>query len=311
MPNLSKGIERAEEINEQNRSSGWYRVKVLYMKDGEGPWFLRFLTELADMTTADTHAYCETKGKPKEYTGTNWPDHMPAICQNDRMFRIWVDGRPTDDYEDPYGNCYIHNRDRGKPRGGKFKGDKSTPSTLTYSLAVVRQPVLDPVTKRVIGYCDSEVEYKMKDGTVKKIPEFVIIAQTYRMFWAGLEASVFEEPKVLGERDFRITRKENDYSFGVSAPDHNMHPGSESWKRYTDALELVGFDLDEEILRQASPDWYARWYVEGAIPEGGYGRKDDDAEDSTEESTASAQEGERPSEEAVSDFREKLQTARS
>lgn len=310
MPNITKGTKKAEEVAEQNKSAGRYNIRTMFLKDGSGPWYLRFLTELDDMTSADTHVYCETKGKPEEYKGTNWPTHMPVVCQNDRMFRIvGPDGKPTDVFEEGYGDCYIHARDRGKPRGGKFKGDKSTPTWLTYALAVVREPVPDPVTGRNSGYKDVEVEFKLEDGTIKKLPKIVIIAMTHRMFWSGLEASLFDDASTLGDRDFKVTRKDNDFSFGVSAPDMKHNPGTASWARYTEALALVGFDLDEEILRQASDDWYKRWFIEGAVPEGGYSRSDEADEDSEE--TAAAEGTTRPDPARVSDFAEKLRAGRA
>jgi hypothetical protein len=312
MPNLSKGTRTAEKVAEKNRSAGRYRIKTMFLRDGEGPWYLRFLTELDDMTSADTHSYCETKPKPDEYKGTNWQDHMPAVCQNDRMFRVPdADGSPTDVYEDGYGDCYIHARDRGKPRGGKFKGDKSTPTWLTYALAVVREQVIDPVTKKAVGYKDAEVEFKLEDGTLKKLPRIVIIAQTHRMFWGGLEASLFDDANTLGDRDIKVSRKDNDFSFGVSAPDTRHNPSTESWKRYTQALELIGFDLDEEILKLASQDWYDRWFVVGAVPKDGYGRPEDNAEEETDSASSASAEGTRPDPERVSAFADKLRAGRT
>jgi hypothetical protein len=310
MANITRGTKKAEKVAEANKAAGHYNVRTMFLKDGEGPWYLRFLTELDDMPSADTHGYCETKDKPEEYKGTNWPGHMPGICQNDRMFRIPdAAGDPTDAFEDGYGECYIHARDRGKPRGGKFKGDKSTPTWLTYALAVVREPVIDPVTKKNIGYKDAEVEFKLPDGTLKKLPKIVIIAQTHRMFWSGLEASLFDDASTLGDRDFRVTRKDNDFSFGVSAPDARHNPRTDSWKRYTEALELVGFDLDEEILRMASDDWYARWFVVGAVPKDGYGRPEDSEE--AESSSSASPEGTRPDPEQVSAFADRLRAGRA
>lgn len=307
MPNLSKGTKKAEEVAEENRASGFYRVKTLIMKDGEGPWFLRFVTELQDMTSADTHMFCDTKSKPEQYKGDNWQKTMFAICQNDRMFRVLgPDGKPTDAYEENYGNCYIHNRDRGKVREGKFKKDKSTPDWQTYALAVVREPVPDPVTGRPRGYQDVLDEFKMPDSTIRKIPRFVVVSQKHRNFWSGVEAGLFEGGP-LGARDVRISRKENDYNFAVSSPDPVLYPGSPAWARYTEALALTGFDLDTEVLKWASPDWYDRWFVEGATPEGGYGRTDEDSDEKTDGQPA----GEQVSDAAVSDFREQLQAART
>lgn len=310
MPNVTKGARAAQQISDEKRTAGSYRVRAMFLKEKEGPWLFRFVTELDDMVTADTHSYCATKDKPDEYKGDNWPAHMPAVCQNDRMFRVvGPDGTPTSEFEPDYGDCYIHNRDRGKPRGGKFRGDLSTPSTLTYSVAVVREPVTDDKTGKTIGYQDAMVEYTKEDGTVVKIPHFVIIPQSWRNFYSGLEASLFDASTVLGAHDVKVTRKENDFSFAVAQrPDPVLYPGSDAWKeRYLAALELVGFSLEEEILRQASPDWYKRWFIEGAVPEGGYGRAEED--DSSEETGPAAQ-ANTPDQAKVDGFREKLKAGR-
>lgn len=311
MPNISKGTKKAGEVAEENRSSAFYRVRTLIMKDGHGPWYVRIVTPFDQMTSADTHMFCDTKPQPPEYKGTNWQKAMFAICQNDRMFDILDDqDRQTGVYEDGYGDCYIHNRDRGKKKesNGKFAPrDKSLPDWQTYALAVVREPVVDQATGKVRGYRDAEDEFKMEDGTIRKIPRFVIISQKHRNFWSGLEAALFDGG-TLAARDVRITRKENDYSFAVNEPDPVLYPGSAAWARYTDALTLTGFDLDTEILKWASPDWYKRWFIEGAVPEGGYGGDEEAEETATESADAGAT---RPDPAAVSDFAARLQEARS
>jgi hypothetical protein len=309
MPNISKGTKVAGEVAEEHRSSAFYRVKTMVMKDGEGPWYVRIITPFDQMPSADTHMFCETKPKPPEYKGSNWQKAMFAVCQNDRMFEILdANDKRTGVYEDGYGDCYVHNRDRGKIREGKFPRDKSLPDWQTYALAVVREPVLDQATGRVRGYKDAEDEFKAEDGTLKKIPKFVILSQKHRNFWSGLEAALFDGGS-LAARDIRVTRKENDYSFAVADPDPALYPGSAAWARYTDALELTGYDLDEEILKWASPDWYKRWFIEGAVPEGGYGG-DEEAAEETAAGTADVGAA-RPDPAAVSDFAARLQEARS
>lgn len=309
MPNLQKGIRKSEERAEENKSAGFYRVKTLFMRDGEGPWFLRFVTDLDDMPIADVHMFCDTKPKPEEYKGDKWPPGMPAICQNDRMFRLVDgDGRETDEYEPGYGNCYIHNRDRGKLRDGKFKKDKSIPDNQTFALAVAREPILDPVSKRPRGFRDFEDEFKKEDGTVVRVPRFVIISQKHRNFWSGAEAAIYMHDAPIGAYDFKVTRKENDYTFSVGSPDPQLNPSAPAWAKYTDALALIGFDLDEEILRMGSQDWYDRWFVEGATPKDGYGRKEDEetTDDAVQQDAAA-----RPDPARVNEFAAQLQQART
>lgn len=309
MPNMSKGTKVAEKVAEENRSSAFYRVKTAIMKDGEGPWYYRIITPFAEMPSADVHMFCETKAKPDEYKGNNWQKAMFAVCQNDRMFIILdANGNPTGVYEDGYGACFIHDRDRGKMREGKFPRDKSLPDWQTFALAVVREPVLDQATGQVRGYKDATDEFKREDGTLVKIPRFVILSQKHRNFWSGLEAALFDGSS-LASRDVRVTRKGNDYSFAVADPDPALYPGSDAWARYTDALALTGFDLDTEILRWASPDWYARWFIPGAVPEGGYGGDDDTADDTADGSADAGAVKPDPAE--VDAFASRLQAARS
>jgi hypothetical protein len=300
---MQKGIRKSEERAEENKGAGFYRVKTAVMKDGEGPWYYRIITDLDDMPVADMHMFCDTKAKPAEFKGDNWPSAMPAVCMNDKMFRIYADDLPTDEFEAGYGNCYIHNRDRGKLREGKFKRDKSTPDNQTFALAVAREPILDPQTKRPRGFRDFEDEFKKDDGTVVRVPRFVILSQKHRNFWSGLEATIYMGDAPVGAYDFRVTRKENDYDFSVGSPD----PQLPAWAKYTDALALVGFDLDEEILRMGSQDWYDRWFIEGAVPKDGYGRKDDEAspDDSAQDAAAT------PDPAKVNDFAAQLQAART
>jgi len=310
MPNVTRGVQRAGEVAEENRGSGFYRVKTLVMKDGEGPWYLRFITPLDAMPSADMHMFCDTKPRPDEYKGENWPKAMFAVCQNDRMFIILDEaGNPTGTYEDGYGKCYVHDRDRGKVRDGKFKRDKSQPDWQTFALAVVREPVLDTVTKKTRGYRDATDDFKLPDGTIKQVPRFVVVSQKHRNFWSGVEAALFDGGE-LGAYDVRVTRQENDYKFAVSAPDATLYPGSPAWARYTEALELIGFDLDAEVIKWGSHDWYARWFDPSRTPEGGYGGDDDSSESSADADGMTATAA-RPDPAAVDEFANRLQAARS
>ena len=98
--------------------------------------------------------------------------------------------------------------------------------------------------------------------------------------------------------------------FECRQPCHDFQPGTAGWKRYDETLALLGLDLGEMLLEWASPDWYARWFVEGATPKGGYGRKGDD--ESTEDTEAAADaSAEAVPQETVDAMRAKLQGART
>lgn len=307
MPRPSKGLDTAEKISEENKSSGFYRVRTYFMKDGEVA-YLRYLTPMDEMITADTHSYCETKPRPAEYKGATWQEHMPAICQNDRMFLLYDENdRPTGEYEPGYGDCFIHNRDRGKLRDGKFKKDKSVPDTQTYALAVVREPIPDPVSGKPVGFKDCEDDYKKEDGTVVRIPRIVVISQKHYNYWSGVEAAMFLGGDVRGQ-DFRVARKDTGYTFVGLGQDPKLNPETPAWNRYASALQLVGYDLETEILKMASPDWYARWFDPARTPEGGYGRHGSDGEGEDGEGAVPA--AEPPDQAKVDALRERMQAAR-
>jgi hypothetical protein len=308
VPNIKRGLESAKQQSES--ASRVSRIRTHFWKDGE-THVVRLLSDRRDTIPAGVHINAPTKSQPKEYTGTNWQKGMTAICQNDVMFRIEENGEPTDQFEEGYGNCRVHEMLRGKKN--QWGGDQSTPSPQAFGLAVIRKPKLDPVTSQVTGYQDETIEWKDDDGNVRNIPHLVILAQNYRNFWQPLEMSVFAGTS-LCDRDFQITRKGRDYLPAPGDRTPEFAPGTAAWKRYEDAIALTGFSLDEYVLNLASPDWYARWFVEGAVPAEGYGRRRESEEDGDVAAAAGSTTGvtdEKPSDAQIADFRAAFQGSRS
>jgi len=307
MPVAEEGFETAEA--QAQAASSFHRVSTLRMKDGEVR-YLRFISER--IFTFDMHMGIPTKPQPKEVKGDKWPKLMWATCQNGKPFRLRdAAGNVLDEYEPGYGECHVHVVMKGKK--DDFGKDKSVPRVQSFGLAVLREPVLDPVTREATGFRDVTEEFKDAEGVVHTIPKVVIVQQTYSNFWAPLKASMFLGSRTLCNRDFEVTRKDKDYLFGNNVtPD--LAPGTPAWSRYERTLELLGnFDLFAQIVEWSTPDWYKRWFIEGATPEGGYGRQgdDDEGEAAQEAEGGTAVGSDALSQEEVDDFRASMRAGRS
>jgi hypothetical protein len=275
------------------------------LKDGDTGYF-RFVSPKT--YTLGVHGGVETKPKPKDVKGDNWPKMMWGVCRLDKAFRVRdAAGQVTEAYEDGYGSCYIHESQRGKK--DKFDRDASAPRVQTFGLAVQREPVLDDSTGMPTSFRDVTEEFKDSEGTTHVIPRLLMVQQAFSNFWAPLKASMFMGPASICGWDFKVSRKENDYVFGAfGTPD--FQPGEPAWKLYDQTIELLGFNLLGQLLEWASADWEARWFDPSKTPEGGYGRQgDDDAETADSKPDAAPVAGQ-PSDEEVADFGAELRAGR-
>lgn len=306
MPFEEEGFEAAEQRAEEAKGSGFHKLNFLKIVDGEKqPTFIRFVTP--KIYTFDVHGGIPTKAKPAEVNFA-WPSQMFAICQNSRPFRLRdpESGQPTEEFEDGYGACHIHLIMKGVKNDRGYKGDKSTPRVQSYGLAALREPVRDG-SGAITTFRDITEEFKQEDGTVIRIPKLVLAQQTYSNFWGPLKAQTYMGSSNITAWDFGITRKENDYTFSARETP-NFHHQAAEWKVYTDALALTGTNLWDTLINWSSPDWYKRWFIEGATPEGGYGSgKGDETEGESTPAAAANQ----PSPEEVSSFGADLRAARS
>jgi hypothetical protein len=280
MPVFTQGAAAAAALEEEARKNrpGRFRMQTYTIKnDPQVEHFLRFVTDHQFWISADTHRFVPTKDKPAEWDG-NWPGALWGICPLDRMFRLPDPQRPgrfLDAYEDGFGQCYIHEAFAGI-KDEKFGKDKSVPDPMVWSVAVLREPVLDPATKEVTGFTDKMVEYKEpgEKGATYQIPHLVIVSQFYRYFYAAVKASAYTAQASVCDKDFRVVRKGNT-EFEIApvnvTPDHR--PGTDSWQRYTEALDVLKFDLGPWLVERATVDHYRRWFIPGQEPEGGYARK--------------------------------------
>lgn len=283
---VSAGAKAAEEMENEARaarSTGRrYRVPQLVIKDGfDG--IERILTPRDVWQTVETHQFMPTKDKPEAWGGDNWPKLMWGICRRARIFRLRDGaGNPIDEFEEGYGDCYLCEAYAGV-KDEKFSFDKGVPTPQTYAVAVNRSPQLS--NGATIGFQDKMTEFKDAAGTTHQIPEFVMIAQGYRNFWGGVESSLYVAGADVRERDYRVQRKGKDWTVSSVNTDPVHKPGAPSWEKYQNALKLTGFGGEEGdvnqglfdyILSHATLDHYNTWFIPGAEPEGGYGRKDSD-----------------------------------
>jgi hypothetical protein len=305
MPNWSEGDEAAEVLAEEaakRRGSGRFRVQTLSIAKGADFVFRpytdrkgRIVVPAGDGAPAvthpgwisvDAHQFIPTKDQPAEYTGDKWPQKMWAICPNDRMFRVREGDELTDSYEPGYGNCYLHTALAGQ-KDARYGYDLSIPSAQVIGLAVLREAVHGDSAnpKKVTAFTDKTVEWYDSEGNMTKIPHFVIFSQRYDKFWAAIAAAGYMDQTACN-KDFWVRRGPDDKSkIEVSSinMDPSFVPGTDRWKAmYDETLKLIGFDLREWVLDHARLDHYKRWFIPGAVPEGGYDRRDKDGTAATE-----------------------------
>lgn len=284
MPTYTTGAAAAEAVNDELKKErgSRFRVSQLFIKDGE-KHVLHFVTDLGGLLSFDAHQFVPTKPKPDEYKGSKWPDKMWGICPRSREFRVYANGKPTDEFEEGYGTCYIHDHFAGV-KDPKYGKDISWPTYLTWGIAVVRKPVEDAVTRKVTGFADELVEYRDEKGDSHQVPRLVLIAQRIDRFWAPLQASGYVTGTIC-DQDYLVSRKENDYNIASVVATPHLRPGQPAWKAYEDTLKLLGFDLAEFLVERASEDYYARWFDPSKTPRDGYARKEEHADEEADATT--------------------------
>lgn len=314
MPVFTQGAEEAKRLDEEAKAARGNRHRIQTytfedtLKEGK-PVLMRFLTDYTAWIAADTHQFIPTKDKPEEWEG-NWPKAMWGICSRDRMFRLRdASGKVLDEFEEGWGNCYIHNAYAGKK--DRFDNDMSVPAPQVYGLAALRDVEVDPATSEVIGIKDQMAEYRTEDKKTIQVPRIVVVSQKYINFWGALKASVFGPSKTVCDKDYNVERIKNDYNISnvYQTPDHK--PGTPSWGIYDEALRVMGFSLQDWLLERASEDWYKRWWIPGAVPAGGYKRggssdSESDGESGGSAAPATSPAGPQVDQSALAGYREKL-----
>jgi hypothetical protein len=265
MANFTTDLDEAESRDAASKS--FNRIDEWRIKDGETHYLRLIMNGAVPM---DVHQYVPTKDKPAECSWPKWPEQMWAVCPRDQAFRLTDEaGNPIDGYEEGYGECYIHDHYAG--RKGKYGKDMGVPVVVSYGLAVPRKVVLDPVTAKPVGLADDTFEFRASSGDIVRLPRIVIVAQKYSQFWGAVKATQFLPPFSMCDKDFKITRQENDLKVTAldRTPDHQ--PGTASWKRYEQAIELLDASVEKYLTEHASRNHYVKFFIPGELPEGGYG----------------------------------------
>jgi hypothetical protein len=270
MANFSTDLDEAESRDAASKS--FNRIDEWRIKDGETHYLRHVMNGAIPM---DVHQYIPTKEKPAECNWPKWPEQMWGVCPRDKAFRVaGAPGQLIDEYEEGYGECYIHNHYVGVK--GKYDKDLGVPVVVSYGLAVVRKVVLDPVTSKPVGLADETFEFRAPSGDIVRLPKIVIVAQKYRQYWGAIKATQFLPPFSMCDKDFKITRQENDLKVTAldRTPDHQ--PGTPSWKRYEEAMALLDISVEKYLTEHASRNHYAKFFIPGELPEGGYGGGSED-----------------------------------
>jgi hypothetical protein len=293
MPSFSKGAASAKAAAEA--ASGGGRVSFFRLKSGEAPRYVRFITDLDDLIHVQMHNGVPTRDAPKG--ATNWPKQMGAVCQNDIAFRLRdAEGEPLDppQWEDGKGSCYIC--EFKKDVKGTYGGSVADTRPYVWGLGVERQPVTkDPKSgkfrpaapdEKISGFADVTETVKTDDGEVR-IPKILVFTQGWSNFWGTLSQVTYMTGSVC-LTDFRITRQDNAYEFGMGLETPDLKPGTEAWGRYSGALEIRKLTLEDAVLDQASSAYYGRFFdhrVKHEDSDGSQsaGAKDEDAKVSEED----------------------------
>jgi hypothetical protein len=246
----------SEDSETYSKSFSSNRLQFLTFKDDGETHIIRFIDEHTKWPVVDVHIQIPTKEIPanRKKAGMKWPDKMGATCQNDQGFRIpGPDGNASDEWEDGYGRCYIHEHYADKMN--QWNRPLSAPVTSTFARVVVRE-------KTPQGIRDKQEEWIDPQGNKHMVPMIRVISQQWGKFFSGIKAGAFEDGSVV-TKDFTVKKSGKDFTIATLSitPDHK--PGTESWQRYLDAAALIGADLEGLIRHQADKDWYQTWWIPG------------------------------------------------
>lgn len=281
----AKAIERDEKLQQEARKAAYAadRLDYLTIKEDETV-YVRLLTA-AEPTVEEPdegwikvaqHSFVKTKDAPED--AKNWPKAMGAVCRYDKQIKGILG--TTD--------CYICD----KQLKSGFRDEFARPTTRVWALAALRHQVRGDGTPeqlmklgvsaeeaardakkfqgKLLGYDDVREEYEILDdkgnptGRKAEQIKIVLINMTYSSVFATFASAEENYPGGARGRDFIIrktgTRPKYEYHVLPAEPVPGLMPGEEGWSRYTDELKRRKIDLAEIVLKQASDEWYARWF---------------------------------------------------
>lgn len=250
-PNLRRGGEAAEEAAAQ--SGGGKFIKINYFSlDENKSGVYRFLTDSPDWYYVKQHPSVPTKNKPADFKG-NWPQSMPGVCRHDEAFT----GLYTD--------CYVCDTPVMSPHDPT---KTLKPAIRVWALAVEREAVVENGV--VQGYKNVMEEVPVRDekgevieGKTTKQVKIVVVNMGMKNFFSGLQG-IYGLFNTVRDRDMMIRRTGSgiatDYQIIPLDKIPGHEPGSDSWKKYDDAIAAQGIDLAKLIADRASDEYYARFF---------------------------------------------------
>lgn len=237
----------------------WFSIKE---KDPQHFKNVRFVTDLPGWITVKMHNNQPTRPAPVGHTG-NWPQRMSAVCRRDE------DPKTHERTFPDHADCYFC--DEVKQKGGKHDGKPVWPIDRTWGIGIER---VEDGTKNADGsphLVDKMVEVtRTIDGKEETAlePCYLLFVMSYGNFW-GILHGIGQMRGTVVDRDFRITRtgfEMNDTEYRFSPFDPQMCTMPDSSQRQFDMRdpEILAYydipDLGEQVERQASDDYYDRFF---------------------------------------------------
>jgi hypothetical protein len=267
-PNFGRGGESAAEAEEQLSASrgGNFRKTNYLPKIGKGKSiFIRYVLDSQQWYYANAHPAVPTKNKPANWPeGRSWPKTMPAVCRYDKTWK------------GIHADCYICDakliNEWGRP---------CNPVLRVWTIAVIREEVIgtqEMVDKEIIpaemvgkrvGFKDATREIDEVDaegkptGNKKQEIAMIVVNQAMPNYFSGLQA-MFGVFGTLCDRDYVLLQKDEgkdvDFQHIHMDPSASHQPGTESWKRYEQAIKDQGIDIEALLVDRASDDFYATFF---------------------------------------------------
>jgi hypothetical protein len=271
-PTFNRGGDAAQEADDALSASrgGNFRKTHYLPKIGKNNHIiLRYITDDPQWYHMDTHPFVPTKPQsaswPKERT---YPASMPAICRNDQAFRKAIP--PI------YTECYIDDAKIINKWGKECK-----PVIRVWAIACLREEVIGteemavagqiPVEKvgQRVGCRDQMREFDETDAegkpTGKKLlePALIVVNQPMSNYFGGLH-SLYGLFHTVCDRDFVVLQKNEgkdvDFQHIHMDPTPNHKPGTESWKRYDEAVKAQGIDIEGMLMDRSSDEYFATFF---------------------------------------------------
>lgn len=265
MANFGKGGQAARD-EASKKLGGFKKTKYLQLKDGESI-VIRLLDDSNEWPYVYQHSFVPTKGAPpdwqkdtKDEDKKKWPTAMGAVCRKQK--------NPENNelvFPEYDGECFIcDHMENPKNKRGKY-----FPAVKLWARALVREEVrgtqaaidkgLCPPSKinKIIGFRDKMVEEQQTDAEgkvtgTKKVPEIIVINQSSKNFFGGIQA-VWDTYGTVLDRDFRITRRgeglETEYDIVAMDPMDYKKPVLDAEGAKTGEFEVVRWSLEDPEIK--------------------------------------------------------------